>query len=682
MFNKFRLKNLQALAFIFMAVIIAEAESSAAITVPTNPKPTAIASADFNSDGKPDLAVLTGAGANEGTDVSIFLNNGSGNFSFHISYPGGTGTLVDVKAADFNTDGKQDIVTYLRTSLMMTADSLQVRLGDGAGNFATPIENQAARGPITVADFNNDNKPDIAIAFTFVGGGPFCHASGGAIYLNNGSGNLSQSPSVLVRAGANSIAHGDFNNDGKRDIAISSGGDPTCAPPNGPILTILFGDGFGNLPTRNELTAFSGHSLLAHDFNLDGKLDLFMMLGSSSVQVLFGTGAGDFVAGPTKSLGGIATKPQAADFNNDGKLDIALISYNANLILIIYGDGTGNFNSSRSFGTGINPHSFTINNFNGDSSLDLAVTNYDSNSLTIILDTNTPTPPPRTQFDFDGDVKADIAVYREGNTPNAPSYWHILRSSNNTYLGIQHGANGDKPVPADWNGDGTTDVAVWRPATGTWYTSTNPNTNYGAFHWGQNGDVPIPGDFDGDSKADYAVYRPNGGIWYILKSSNGAFQQQQFGTSTDKPVLGDFDGDSKTDIAFYRPGATALANSFWNVIQSSNGAFLSAQFGRGEDKPVPADYDGNGVTNFAVFRPSTNVWYTSTNPAINYGAFQWGAEGDIPAPADYDQDGKADFAVFRPGSTVWYILRSTNGGVISRQWGAPSDRPAPSSFIP
>ncbi len=672
LFVSINLKN------VFAADVSNAPNALAAITVPVGTNPSGIVSGDFNQDGKPDFAVVHAGSFN----LAIVLNEGGGNFSTPVFYGiGVAGAFAgDIKTGDFNADGILDLATA--TGPYNNFESyVQVRLGDGMGNFAAPLNTVGGRTPaaIAVADFNGDGRSDMATANT--AGGPFCHGGYAQIFLNNGTGAMSPPTTINLRPQAYDIVAGDFNSDGKPDLAARAAGDIGCGATQGGV-DILLNNGSGGFSVTNPLASnISPSMLVAADFNHDGRLDLAGPAGSGLL-VIYGTGAGDFVMGSTFALGVATYEPQAADFNSDGNLDIAVVDNVTDKAFVVYGNSAGGFSSSNMTFTGNHPIDLTIADFDGNSRPDLAVPNYYANSVSIILDVNAPSLSPRTQYDFDGDLKVDFAVYRDGNTLNAPSYWHILRSSNNTYQGIQHGASGDKPVPADWNGDGTTDVAVWRPSTGVWYTSTNAASNYGAFHWGQNGDVPLPGDFDGDGKADYAVYRPSVGYWYLLKSANGAYQEQQFGTSTDKPVLGDFDGDGKTDIAFYRPGASPLADSFWHVIRSSNGQFLSTQFGRGEDKPVPADYDGDGRTNFAVFRPSDFTWYTSTNPAINYGAYQWGAEGDVPAPADFDADTRADLVIFRPGSSSWYILRSTDGGVVSRQWGAPGDKPAPSSFIP
>ncbi len=464
---------------------------------------------------------------------------------------------------------------------------------------------------------------------------------------------------VLVRL--NSDGSYDTTWDGDGILTLSS-----AAPsPNFQSITVQSDGRVVGVVESNTLYRFNGDG--SFDTSFDGDGIRFQALDSAIPQdVMVSAGGRITVVGVKPSFEAFVI----SRFKRDGSYDTSF-SGDGRLVLSQI-DGT---TASGAYGGAVDSYGRVL--------VAGYVGNAQGNRFAIVRLVATTVPSiPGMIFDFDGDQRADIAVYRDGPTPGAPSYWHILRSSDGVYQGIQLGSNGDKPVPSDYNGDGITEVAVWRPSTGTWFTSTNPATNYGAYQWGQNGDVPLPGDFDGDGKADYVVYRTGNGTWYVIKSSNGGFQMQQFGGSTDKPLLGDFDGDGKTDFAYYRPGATALAASFWNVIQSSNGAITSVQYGRGEDKPVPGDYDGDGLTNFAVFRPSTSTWFTSLNPAINYGAFQWGANGDVPSPADYDGDTKTDFAVFRPGDTVWYILNSGNGSVVGRQWGIASDRPVPSSYIP
>jgi hypothetical protein len=659
--------------------------AATAVNVPVNMNPAAITTGDFNRDGKPDFAVVNRPViAQVAQNIAIVLNAGGGNFLPAVYIPAESSSnlwVAAIKTADFNGDGKLDLVTAV-LGPSITTDFVQIRLGDGMGNFAAPAEINVGFSPnnIVVADFNNDGKPDVATSNT--GPGMQCHPGYAAVFVNNGSGGLTAMPNVGARAAAYDLVAGDFNGDGKQDLAVRSGGDAGCGPPFGGVV-IFIGNGNGTFTRASEYEAsFSPAYLDTTDLNHDGKLDLVGPNNNLLIPLL-GTGAGDFVGGTTFGLSGVNSDSVAADFNLDGYPDVAAVNSSANSAVVAFGNGFGGFTSSNSFSTGTNPGSLAAADFDGNGRPDLAVTNYGSGSVTVILDVTPPAfIPTRTQFDFDGDQRADIAVYREGNTAGAPSYWHILRSLDNTYQGLQLGANGDKPVPADYNGDGKTEAAVWRPSNGTWYTSTNPATNYGAFGWGQSSDVPVPGDFDGDGKADYVVFRPLNGTWYVYESSNGGFQMQQFGTSTDKPVLGDFDGDGKTDFAYYRPGATSLANSSWNVIQSSTGSLLSAQFGRGEDKAVPADYNADRLTDIAVYRPSNQTWYTSLSPAINYGAYKWGIDGDVPAPADYDRDGKADLAVFRPGTATFYIIGSMNTHFYGQQWGVPGDRPVQTSFIP
>ena len=135
----------------------------------------------------------------------------------------------------------------------------------------------------------------------------------------------------------------------------------------------------------------------------------------------------------------------------------------------------------------------------------------------------------------------------------------------------------------DFDGDGTKDASVFRPATGQWFTLNSGSNTVTALQFGLNGDIPVDGDFDGDSRADIAIYRPSGGEWWVANSSNGAIVATQFGQNGDKPTPGDFDRDGKTDIAVWRP-----SNGNYLVLRSTNNSFFGFPFGQNGDLPIGA----------------------------------------------------------------------------------------------
>lgn len=134
---------------------------------------------------------------------------------------------------------------------------------------------------------------------------------------------------------------------------------------------------------------------------------------------------------------------------------------------------------------------------------------------------------------------------------------------------------------ADFDGDGTTDLSVFRPSNGGWFTLNSGSNTFTANFFGTAGDVPVDGDFDGDKRADLVVFRPSNGTWFRQNSSNGAFVQNQFGANGDKAVPGDYDKDGKTDIAVWRPNG---GNYF--ILRSSDGGFSGTQWGANGDIPL------------------------------------------------------------------------------------------------
>lgn len=276
---------------------------------------------------------------------------------------------------------------------------------------------------------------------------------------------------------------------------------------------------------------------------------------------------------------------------------------------------------------------------------------------------NFPPYPERTPFDFNGDGRADQTVFRNG-------VWYTNLSPNNTFSGYNWGLSGDVPVPADYDGDRITDIAIMRPngSARDWYLLRSSDSTAVIFQYGLAVDKPVPADYDGDMKADAAVFRPDNGYgyWYILNSSTNQSLTQIFGFATDKPVPGDYDNDGKTDVAVYRP-----SDGTWHINRTSLG-YSTFQFGVSTDQPVPADYDNDNKTDAAVFR--NGEWYVlkSSGGVLS---LTFGQSGDTPVPADYDGDGKTDFAFIRPvdGTNVWHILKSSNNQVVYLSWGFSTD---------
>ncbi|HNU09431.1 MAG TPA: M36 family metallopeptidase, partial [Pyrinomonadaceae bacterium] len=188
-------------------------------------------------------------------------------------------------------------------------------------------------------------------------------------------------------------------------------------------------------------------------------------------------------------------------------------------------------------------------------------------------------------------------------------------------------------VRADFDGDGRSDISVFRPSEGVWYENRSA-AGFTALNWGLAGDQLTPGDFDGDGKSDIAVFRaaadPSLPDFYVLRSADSSYAGFSWGLPGDVPVVADYDGDDKSDIAVFRPSSHT-----YYVRRSSTGDVLTYSgivFG----VPVAGDFDGDGKADFASY--SINGWFLSQSN-INYASVtfvRFGTSGDRPVPGDYD----------------------------------------------
>ncbi len=267
--------------------------------------------------------------------------------------------------------------------------------------------------------------------------------------------------------------------------------------------------------------------------------------------------------------------------------------------------------------------------------------------------------------DFDGDGSNDLAVFRPST-----GAWYSQNSQgfNASFFG---GAN-DKVVSADYDGDGRTDTAVFKNVNGAgvWEIKHSSDGGLTATQFGFGTDTAVRGDFDGDGLNDLAVFRSSTGVWYIKKSNNTGFIIVQFGLDGDKAIPADFDGDGKIDIAVFRP-----SDGNWYWLRSSDGQFNAAHFGASGDVPVGGDFDGDGKADMSVYRPSTGVWYAYLSSNGSFDIRGFGLSDDIPVAGNYDGDNVTDIAVFRPSTGVWYIWRSLDNSYDVRQFGINGDVP-------
>ena len=602
--------------------------------------PQSIISGDFNGDGKPDLAIT-----NYGSDtVTVLLGNGSGGFTPAPGSPMTVGTgPAQLAAGDFNGDGKTDLA-------VAGNNTVTVLLGNGSGGFTianTVILNPIIIGPprhagpplprtfyagplsgsMAVADINGDGNADLIIA--------------GFLLLGDGIGGFKVSG--LPNA---PLAVGDFNGDGIPDLAVALYGD---ALPNNNSVVAYMGDGRGGFASDTAVPFKVGTQpvfITTGDFNGDGKLDLAVAnVGDDNISVLLGDGSGGFTAAPGSpfAAGFFPIAIAVGDLNGDGKLDLAVANIGSNAVTVLLGNGSGGFTAApRSpFAVGTNPIALTIADFNGDGRADLAVANK-SNDVTVLLGASA----AHALSDFDGNGVPDlvwmnnsthqVTVNYSGGAGGASQIgwdwlnqagqpgWHLAAVADFDRNGIPdlvwvndstrqvtvnyYGGPGGTTLigfnflyqnaPAGWhivgagdfNGDGVPDL-VWQNDTTNQVTVNYFGGNMGATLTGWNylNAQGIPGwhvvavaDFNSDGVSDLVWMKDDTHqvtVHYYGGAGGTTFSGWNFLNSVGVPgwhIIGarDLDNNGTPDLIWYNDSTTQITVNYYSGATLTGFAYL------------------------------------------------------------------------------------------------------------
>ena len=561
-------------------------------------------------------------------------------------------------------------------------------------------------------DLTGDGKPD-AYGYQLQPNGSYQNI---IVLPNNGSGGFGNpiiSPTTFPisnDSGKNfgyfygSMIVGDLNNDGKRDAVLRAATSPAA------IFTMI-NNGSGVF-TQTAVSLYDGerfHSIA--DLNGDGRGDLvavnFSQFYETTPMAVSGS-VGYRMANADGTFGArvmidsqIRLSPAVADFDNDGKPDIAYSYYSGSnslyYVKFLRNLGGGIFSGPAATVQGVDIS--TAADIDGDGKPDLIATsailrNEGTGEFTKQVFPNAPAPGFQTSYlypendisviDYDGDGDKDILAEYGGRVVSPGDirqrYYSVFLNNGTgglTRLNFDKRLNG---TAVDVNGDGKTDIVnVVNSAVGNQrFSATNePNVQVSLPTCTS---LPIQGqtklvDIRGDGASDLVKWNSGNGNWSYLSNVYSGTINWGLGSLGDIPAPGDFDGDGKTDAAVYRN-----SNGSWWIRRSSDGTAISVYFGLPGDIPVPADYNGDGKSDIAVFRPSDGVWYILISGTGEVIIRPFGANGDKPVVQDYDGDGKFDIAIFRPATGDWWISKSSDGGTSVVNWGISTDVPIPADY--
>ncbi len=616
----------------------------------------AVATGDFNSDGKPDLVVTT---VESGS--SVLLGNGDGTFQSALNFSTGGRSVV---VGDFNGDGYADLA-FINTGV-------SILLGNGDGTFAAPINYAAPNAPVAVfiGDFNGDGKPDLAVAFNNG------NTNGGvSIYLGNGDGTFQAAVNFATPAPALAIAVGDFNGDGKADLAVTNSASLSTTG----AVAVLLGNGNGTFQTAvNYAVSGIPESVIAGDFNGDGKLDLAVGCQTTTggqatpnVAILAGNGNGTFQTPLTYVTGNYPISIAAGDFNGDGRGDLVSANFYDGTVTILLGLAPSTVTLLSSGSPAVYSQPITLTATVSSPGATGLVTFYEGAT---ILGTSTLTGgqavlttdmlPPGTgllRAVYEGNV-----IYAVSTSASLPQTVTDVPSNGLIEAGAITGFSMPQAVVAgDFNGDGIVDLAVADYAGNS--ISVLLGIGNGTFQpavtsaAGTNPYALAVGDFNGDGKAD--LVSVGGSTLLLLGNGDGTFQTPQTisGATFSSVAVGDFNGDGKADIVFGGSGGVGV------LLGNGEGTFrIAAGIADSALSVAVSDFNGDGKVNL-VFGVS-DISSVGVSFGNGDGTFQAVAFYPTAAPTqsvavgDFNGDGKLDLVVTNgSGNNLGVLLNNGNG---------------------
>jgi Calx-beta domain/FG-GAP-like repeat len=545
---------------------------SPAVDYPVATGPSAIVAADFNADGRLDLAT-----ANSGSNmVSVMLGNADG--TFQAAQNSGTGTPVSqlsLAVGDFNADGKLDIVTA-------SAANVSVLLGNGNGTFQAPssINIGSAPSSVAVGDFNGDGKLDLGVTSNtyypgysgYYGSYPGSYVGRVNVLLGTGGGSFSAPITSGVSGFLSAATLADFNGDGKLDFA-------TTNYDYGYVL-VLPGTGTGNLGSPNYFTAYASRSMAAGDVNGDGKLDL--VTGSQNyyyVNVLIGNGLGAFATSQYLVSGSFASFVALGDLNGDGQADIVTANWKDGSVSVLFGAGNGSLTPPVPAAAGAGVAGVALGDFNGDGRMDAATANSGSSSVSVLLNDGTwPT------LDAPSITISDATV-TEGNTGTVGAVFTVS-------LSAVYG----QPVSVRYaTADGSATLA------GGDYQAKSGTLTFTPGQTSKTVTVLINGDRIGDGNETFSV---------LLSNPTNAFVRDATGVGT---ILDDEPYISTTDYVSGAEGNTGTTPFMFTVT-------LSAPY----DAPVTVDYSTSDLwyDYYGYTSATADVDYVAISGTLTFAAGQ------------------------------------------------------------